>query len=335
MELLSVIVTIYNQEKYLHAFLDSLCGQTYSLLEIILVDDGSSDNSPDICDEYAKRDERIQVIHKANGGVASARNAGLEVAKGKYVFVLDGDDVLDKRFCEELSEAQRRNPQSFVFCIYKEFDDIRKRTVIREYRRTDEICYELKRNELADLINETFIHIPWNKIYLRDVIEKHHIRYDESVSNAEDYIFNMEYLLKWNPDKFVVWNRPLYWYRKHGTHTLSGRYYEDMFATKKKEIALLTLLEKQWDIVHGDGYYKRVLHCIETGIMNYLRPENPMPYWKKMSRCNTVMQGKTYKRCLKKCAKEMSGIRLFVCNTGNSFLFCQYIKFCNTWNNKM
>ena len=92
--LISVIVPIYNRELYLEKCIESIVSQTYSNLEIILVDDGSPDNCPAICDEWAKKDSRIKVVHKENGGVASARNAGLSAATGDYVAFVDGDDFI-------------------------------------------------------------------------------------------------------------------------------------------------------------------------------------------------------------------------------------------------
>ena len=92
----SVIVPIYKVEEYLHRCIDSIINQTYTNLEIILVDDGSPDNCPMICDEYAKKDSRIRVIHKKNGGLSDARNAGLEIATGEYIGFVDSDDWIHK-----------------------------------------------------------------------------------------------------------------------------------------------------------------------------------------------------------------------------------------------
>ena len=92
--LISIIVPVYNVDKYLSKCIDSIISQTYNDIELILVDDGSPDNSPKICDEYARKDNRIIVIHKENGGVSSARNAGLDIAKGKYIGFVDPDDYI-------------------------------------------------------------------------------------------------------------------------------------------------------------------------------------------------------------------------------------------------
>ena len=101
-ELISVILPIYNVEKYLEKCLKSVINQTYKNLEIILVDDGSKDNSPQICDEYAVKDKRIVVIHKSNGGLSDARNAGIEIAKGKYITLIDSDDYVELEMYEKL-----------------------------------------------------------------------------------------------------------------------------------------------------------------------------------------------------------------------------------------
>ena len=95
MNLVSIIIPIYNVSKYLDRCIESVCDQTYKNLEIILVDDGSTDNCPKKCDNWAKKDKRIIVIHKINGGLSDARNAGLDVATGKYVYFLDGDDSIE------------------------------------------------------------------------------------------------------------------------------------------------------------------------------------------------------------------------------------------------
>ena len=101
---ISIIVPVYNLEKYLPRCLNSVCNQTYKNLEIILVDDGSTDKSSDICDNWAKKDSRIIVIHKKNGGVSSARNAGIKKATGEYIHFVDGDDWLELNCYEKIVE---------------------------------------------------------------------------------------------------------------------------------------------------------------------------------------------------------------------------------------
>ena len=103
--LISVIVPVYNVEKYLRTCVDSILVQSYSALEVILIDDGSTDGSPQICDQYAQQDPRIQVIHQKNAGLSAARNAGIDICRGEYLTFIDSDDFIHERFVELLLNA--------------------------------------------------------------------------------------------------------------------------------------------------------------------------------------------------------------------------------------
>ncbi len=116
MDLISVIVPVYNVEKYLRKCIDSILSQTYTNLEIILVDDGSVDNSGRICDEYKEKDSRIVVIHKENGGLSSARNAGLDMAHGEYIGFIDSDDYIGSDMYEELYKNMQDNNADLSIC---------------------------------------------------------------------------------------------------------------------------------------------------------------------------------------------------------------------------
>lgn len=116
MDLISVIVPVYNVEKYLRKCIDSILSQTYTNLEIILVDDGSVDNSGRICDEYKEKDSRIVVIHKENGGLSSARNAGIDMAHGEYIGFIDSDDYIDSDMYEELYKNMQDNNADLSIC---------------------------------------------------------------------------------------------------------------------------------------------------------------------------------------------------------------------------
>lgn len=123
-DLISIIVPIYNVEQYLEKCINSILNQTYTNLEIILVDDGSPDNSGKICDEYAKKDNRIKVIHKENGGISSARNTGLKVARGAYVGFIDSDDYIEKDMYEILYTNLKKESADISICscyeVYKD-----------------------------------------------------------------------------------------------------------------------------------------------------------------------------------------------------------------------
>lgn len=121
--LISVIIPVYKVEDYLQTCVESVLAQTYKNTEIILVDDGSPDNCPHLCDEFAKRDSRIRVIHKENGGLSSARNAGIDIAKGDFIAFLDSDDLWSPLFLERLYRAIIQTGADFSVCLFRRFDD--------------------------------------------------------------------------------------------------------------------------------------------------------------------------------------------------------------------
>ena len=121
--MISVIVPVYNVEKYLRQCLDSIVAQTYRDLEIILVDDGSIDASGAICDEYAVRDSRIKVVHQPNRGLSSARNTGLDLVSGEYTFFIDSDDWIHEKALERLLLAQAKTNADLVLCNYQRVDE--------------------------------------------------------------------------------------------------------------------------------------------------------------------------------------------------------------------
>ena len=117
-DIISIIIPVYNIEKYLSKCLESIAIQSYQNLEILLIDDGSSDRSPEICDAYKKKDKRFCVIHKENGGLSSARNAGIEIASGKYLLFVDGDDYIDKDMVKILYKRIKQDKSDMAFCNY-------------------------------------------------------------------------------------------------------------------------------------------------------------------------------------------------------------------------
>lgn len=164
MDLISVIVPVYNVEKYLNKCVESIVNQTYKNLEIILVDDGSTDSSGTICDQWAKKDNRIRIIHKENGGLSDARNKGLSVANGDYIGFVDSDDWIDLDFYKTLIINCKRYNADLAACkVIKEFDD-HEETFICDCTK------ELFSPEEAieTLLNgKVFLAVVWNKLYKR------------------------------------------------------------------------------------------------------------------------------------------------------------------------
>lgn len=179
MPLFSIIVPVYKTEKYLKQCIDSIIGQNYTDFELILVDDGSPDKCGQICDDYASVDDRIKVIHKSNGGVSSARNAGLECANGKYIWFVDSDDSICENALATLYNEQISNKcDIYVFNneTYTGVSDINLNDFFHGF-----------------YFKYAFGFNPWNKIYRLDIIAENDIVFDTEETIGEDLLFNILY----------------------------------------------------------------------------------------------------------------------------------------------
>ena len=195
MEKVSIIIPVYNIKKYLEKCVESACDQTYKNMEILLVDDGSTDGSSSICDELAKKDSRIIVVHKENGGLSSARNAGLEIATGKYIYFLDGDDTIENNLIENAVKHMKKGFDMVCFGYQKVYLDGVCREINFQVR-----AYEFNsEEERIDFIISIFLNYcigweAWNRMYLRANIEKYNLRFfDNKKIFAEDIHFCLCY----------------------------------------------------------------------------------------------------------------------------------------------
>lgn len=227
---ISIIVPIYNiKEEHLRACIESLIGQTYKNIEILLVDDGSPDRCGAICDEYAQQDSRICVIHQQNRGVSVARNAGIESAVGKYLIFVDGDDWLEFDCCERMRCEIERHGTDIVFfrhCI--------------EYERGTKYLHEVSSMEITkDKLKKIQLHIlkgekqlygfdempPWGRIIKSEFIKKNQIKYIEGIRKAQDVLFNL-YLYEVAESAYFI-NYTGYHYRIND-YSINHRYNPDM-----------------------------------------------------------------------------------------------------------
>lgn len=191
--MISIIIPVYNVEKTLRQCLDSVLGQSYKNFEVIIVDDGSPDGSPAICDEYAEKDSRIKVIHKENGGVSSARNVGLQYAKGDWVTFVDSDDWLEPNYCEVISKTDADltffgeiwHCQDGKIRIFSSGEYYVKGSVRSIYEK----LFYLRKN--AD--NHEYFGFTWNKVFRLSIIEQNRLRFEEKLSLREDEVFTQEY----------------------------------------------------------------------------------------------------------------------------------------------
>ncbi len=216
--LVSVIVPVYNVEKYLSECLDSICGQTYRNLEILLIDDGSTDHSGEICDQYAKTDKRIRVFHQNNSGAAVAKNRGLDEAKGEFIQFVDADDRLDlQAIAIAMIQQQKNNADVIVFGFKKMFTD------------------HMERNDLSipdgGMNNETYLScfpidwtcsLFWNKLFRYTTVS--HVRFRTERRCIDDEFFT--YRIFFQAKKVSVITYSLYFYRQRKSSVTKSETYD-------------------------------------------------------------------------------------------------------------
>ena len=172
---ISIIVPVYQVEKYLNECIDSILAQTFTDFELILVDDGSPDNCPALCDAAAKRDSRVRVIHKQNGGVSTARNAGLDAAQGNWIAFVDSDDTAAPEYLEKMHKAVLETGADFAICSSQCIDEMGKTLAGGEHRLLNEF---LPQEEVLRRMVVSDFQVPWNKLYRRKLLEN--LRYPEN-----------------------------------------------------------------------------------------------------------------------------------------------------------
>mgnify|MGYP003302353025 CR=1 FL=1 len=236
--LISVIVPVYNVEKYLDRCIESIVNQTYKNLEIILIDDGSTDNSPQICDELEKKDKRIKVIHKENSGVSSARNVGLDNAKGDYIGFVDSDDFIEKDMYSLMLKKIESTNSDCCFCDVR-YVGICSNEEIHLWNKQ-----LFSKQEILNVFFEFngFNFSVWNKLFQKNKIKK--IRFNEKIFIKEDALFCLEYFN--DIKKISHINKALYNYCFNDESALNNR-------NIKKDITSLDASSRMIEILKNNN----------------------------------------------------------------------------------
>ncbi len=227
--LISVIIPVYNTEKYLGACLDSLLAQTHESLEIILVDDGSSDSSPQICDAYAEKDARVKVIHKENAGVSSARNTAIEAATGDYIGFVDSDDIVAPHTFETLLSSLVKSDSDVSVCrLARFFDGQEEEKLSSASPFSGEILVMSSLEALSDLLRGThFYGSLCDKLFKAELVKGAKLR--EDIFIAEDFLFTIGALLK--ATRICFSDVTLYFYRTRETSATHSSYSEKQISS--------------------------------------------------------------------------------------------------------
>ena len=239
---ISVIVPVYKAENYLHRCVDSLLSQTFPDFEILLIDDGSPDRSGEICDEYARKDKRIRVFHKENGGVSSARNLGLDHARGEWICFVDSDDYVEYKYLWELYHDAYMNNADLVVHSFIEKKPNGKDVGYEYY---SEKLYNVEEDLYELLVKEKLYYrgAPWAKLYKRFLLVEHGIKFDTDVHYGEDLCFVLDYL---SVIQLVYFSsESSYYYIQYGTSSVNR-----MFAFSEEYAGYLHLKQSFYRLLN-------------------------------------------------------------------------------------
>ena len=281
---ISIIIPVYNAENYLRRCIDSVLSQSFTDFELILVDDGSKDKSPQICDEYASQDTRVRVIHKANGGVSAARNDGLDIAKGEYITFIDSDDWVEREYLETLSNY--RDYDIVFFSHRLIYEDGYISEFLFEAKEGDkqniwEIVASLRKNA----VGSNFYGYTWNKMFRRDIIEKYKIRFIEGLRISEDEVYTLDYCT--HAKSIKVLPLCLYNYRILGTGLTATKNSADEY--KKLADSYLAILNRENNNSIDKVYIPVIAETIYTAAMNHDSPLYAFSNFKQMK--NVLKKG--------------------------------------------
>lgn len=272
MKKVSIVVPVYNAENYITDCVNALIGQSYSNLEIILVDDGSKDNSPQLCDNFAEIDQRIKVIHKKNGGVSCARNTGICMATGDYLMFADSDDSYEKNMVSRMVKLADIWDVNLVICSYRVVENaIEAITPINNTKLFEPVC-AMTRDEVFNALGymmacrET-IFAPWNKLFSLEIVKENNVKFPEDISYGEDFLFNLQYLRYCNG--VIETREKLYNYILQNPDSLEARYKPDLFENQTvlyraaKEFMTIHNVYSNYNTYYLSYYYaKCIYNCI-------------------------------------------------------------------------
>ena len=303
MDLVSVIIPVYNVEIYLRECLQSVIGQTYKNLEILLIDDGATDNSGKICDEIAKEDQRIKVFHRENEGVSAARNFGIEQASGGWIFFVDSDDLLMQNTIE-LSMQYVKPEDDICFIGLKSFNDnedvkIKKisiENIAKSIKRIEKqdfrgLQFRIFNRDRAAVCDRSLIKLSSPcKLFRKNLIDSNQIRFEKDLPNGEDGVFNL-YAYRYAKHGVAI-EVPLYYYRQRAD-SVTNRYTQNVESDfKKLHLAYKKFIQSdesnpEFEQVWDERLIWSLSFCC---ILKFCHPDNSEHYLKRRKEFLTLLK---------------------------------------------
>lgn len=298
-DLVSVVIPVYNTNERFKACFESVLKQEYQNIEVILVDDGSSDTSAQICDMVALSTVNFPVfsVHKNNGGVSRARNLGIDFANGKYLVFIDSDDQVTPNYISDFMDTREKYPEvGHIWCGF-ELISQKKKFV---YSESAHISF-LSRGAFFDLAEKMFTQGPCYRLYEVPLLRKKCISMNENLSFAEDLLFNLEYLDAVRLQDICIINAANYIYYDTDPVSLSHKYREDLEDINMIVIKKLEYYKDKWgldDSVSVLKYYSIVYFRFVDIMHNTFLKENKMSYLKKIRHNNSILKSEVFNNAL-------------------------------------
>lgn len=291
--MVSVIVPVFNAKRELYHCIESILHQSYTDFELILVNDGSTDESSSICDRYTEMDSRICVVHQKNRGVSSARNKGIEISQGEYFCFVDSDDQLISTFLDSMVSTMETQKADIVVCGYQV---VKHGTVVQERKLRENIANPIPRNNLYVLVEHTLYSAPWCKLFRGDIIRKQQIRFDESMCFGEDMVFNFAYT-DYIHSIYVI-NKSLYQYYIDNENSLMRGYRKNIVADISKKNSVLFYYLLKWDV--GKDilalFYDSIYYHYEDVLYSTFSPYNQDTFFQKLRWNNLIIRSEDFQK---------------------------------------
>lgn len=269
---ISIIMPIYNVEKYLSRAVDSILKQTYKDFELFLVDDGSKDKSGLICDEYEKIDKRIKVIHKKNSGAHESRNIAIKMAVGKYLCFFDSDDYIEENMLYNLCELAESSGANLVICGFYIDTYIKNGEYVRfKYIPENEIQYSNKedfRKDAYKYFDKNMFYSPWNKLYNREYVVSKNILFPNTY--RDDFPFVVEVIK--DIEKISFTKKCYYHFMREREESETTKYIKNLYEKRLEEHEMMLSLYKYWGLIDDKNsfemisrrYIDRIVECISN-----------------------------------------------------------------------
>lgn len=316
--MVSIIVPAYNCIVSLECCVGSIRQQTYTNFELMLVDDGSTDGSGELCDKLAAEDTRIRVIHKPNGGVSSARNAGIDAATGGYITFCDSDDYLEPDYLEALIQAAESNQDcGHIWCCFQTVTGYQKENAAPNYTSAKSLlCYTLQ--DYMSLHEMWLDAEPWNKLYRTDIVQTAKVRFPEDLSLGEDWLFNLAYIDASANEKIVVVTKPLYNYMRGNDESLDSKYRKDLLDIYRRLNDTCLSYLRKWKLPTEqiEKFYNSRFYLYEKVLRNTMRAPDKTKR-EKMKWNSTLMQSDEFKASLQTRKCFIHPLYLFAYRSGN------------------